>query len=157
MSQHEFQPVNALDVPVRAKASNYPEPFASRMAGRTKRQLGDFFGIAGFGVNLSTLCAGAQSSLLHCHSHQEEFVYILSGTPTLRTGTEEYLLQPGMCVGFVPGGPAHQFVNNSGEDVTYLEIGDRNPADSGAYPEDDLVAVRADGGWHFTRKDGTPY
>ena len=156
MPQHEFKPVSAHDVPPRTKASNYPEPYASRMAGRTKRQLGDAFGLASFGVNLTTLQPGAVSSLLHRHSHQEEFVYILSGTPTLRTGEDEYLLQPGMCAGFVPGGPAHQLVNRSGEDVVYLEMGDRNPADSGAYPEDDLVAVWAEGGWRYTRKDGTP-
>lgn len=157
MTQQKFQPINAADVPARVKASNYPEPFASRMAGRTKRALGDFFGITGFGVNLTTLRPGAQSSLLHRHSHQEEFLYILSGAPTLRTGDEEFVLQPGACVGLVPGGPAHQLVNNSGEDATYLEIGDRHPDDRGTYPEDDLVAVRADGGWRFTGKDGTPY
>ena len=99
MSQNPFKPINALDVPLRAKPSNYPEPFASRMAGRTKRQLGDAFGLASFGINLTTLQPGAVSSLLHSHTHQEEFVYVLSGTPTLRTGEEEYLLQPGMCAG----------------------------------------------------------
>jgi hypothetical protein len=34
--------VVALDVPPRTKPSNYPEPFAARMAGREKRALGDF-------------------------------------------------------------------------------------------------------------------
>jgi uncharacterized cupin superfamily protein len=37
--------VEATDVPVRNKSSNYPEPFASRMAGREKRALGDYFGL----------------------------------------------------------------------------------------------------------------
>jgi uncharacterized cupin superfamily protein len=31
--------------PVRTKASNYPEPFAARMAGRDKHPLGDLFGL----------------------------------------------------------------------------------------------------------------
>lgn len=62
MSLRDFQPVGALDVPPRARASNYPEPFASRMAGRLKRQLGDFFGITRFGVNLTTLRPGGQSA-----------------------------------------------------------------------------------------------
>ena len=36
----------AADAPPRRKASNYPEPFASRMTGREKRPLGDVFGLA---------------------------------------------------------------------------------------------------------------
>jgi uncharacterized cupin superfamily protein len=44
--------VVATQVAPRAKSSNYPEPFASRMAGREKRPLGDLFGLSNFGVNL---------------------------------------------------------------------------------------------------------
>jgi hypothetical protein len=36
--------VVAADAPPRNKPSNYPEPFASMMAGRIKRPLGDLFG-----------------------------------------------------------------------------------------------------------------
>ncbi len=35
--------VVAAEVAPRTRPSNYPEPFASRMAGRLKRQLGDVF------------------------------------------------------------------------------------------------------------------
>lgn len=153
----DWQPMVALDVPPRAKPSNYPEHFATRMKGRVKRQLGDAFGLTRFGVNLTTLRPGAESALLHRHSHQQEFIYVLRGTPTLRTEDGEFLLQPGMCAGFTPGGCAHQLVNRSGEDVLYLEIGDRNPEDGGSYPEDDLEATWAEGGWRFHHKDGTPY
>ena len=73
----------ALDAPPRLKPSTYPEPFASRMAGRVKRPLGDIFGLTNFGVNLTRLAPGAQSALRHAHSQQDEFLYVLSGTPTL--------------------------------------------------------------------------
>jgi len=36
-------------------------------------------------------------------------------------------------------------------------VGDRSAGDQGSYPDDDLVAVRVEGGWRFTHKDGTPY
>ena len=49
----------AAEAPLRAKRSNYPEPFASRMAGRRKHPLGDLFGLANFGVNLTRLAPGA--------------------------------------------------------------------------------------------------
>eukprot|EP01031_Cornospumella_fuschlensis_P008383 gene8383-10335_t len=72
-------------------------------AGRIKRQLGDAFGLSRFGVNLTVLPSGAQSALLHRHTEQEEFIYILSGHPTLRTDAGEVPLEPGMCVGFSAG------------------------------------------------------
>ena len=57
----------AEDVPARTKKSVYPEPFASMMNGREKRQLGDFLGIINFGVILTRLAPGALSALLHRH------------------------------------------------------------------------------------------
>ncbi len=142
----------------RAKASNYPEPFATRVAGRVKRPLGDLFGLTNFGVNLTELAPAAESALLHRHSRQDEFVYILEGTPTLVTDQGEELLHPGMCAGFPAGGAAHHLVNRTDRTVRYLEIGDRTAGDEGSYPADDLKAVmRSDGKWAFTRKDGTPY
>ena len=150
--------VQALDVPPRVKPSNYPEPFASRMSGRVKRQLGDRFHLEKFGVNLTDLAPGAQSSLLHHHTKQEEFIYILSGYPTLVLEHEEIKLGPGMCAGFAPGRGGHQLVNRTEEIVTYLEIGDRVAGDEGIYPQDDLVAVLGtDGTWVWTHKDGRPY
>lgn len=148
----------AEEAPVRAKPSNYPEPFFSRMGKREKRPLGDVFGLRNFGVNLTTLLPGGESALLHRHSKQDEFIYILAGTPTLITDRGEVDLVPGMCAGFPAGGVAHHLVNQTAENVAYLEVGDRTPGDEGTYPDDDLKAVLgADGRWVFTRKDGEPY
>jgi uncharacterized cupin superfamily protein len=149
----------AAEAPPRTKPSGYPEPFASRMAGREKRPLGDVFGLANFGVNLTRLAPGAISALRHAHSKQDEFVYILAGRPTLITDAGETALSPGMCAGFKAGtGNAHQMVNRTDEEVTFLEVGDRTIGDVGIYPDDDLQAVLTpDGKWRFKRKDGTPF
>ena len=148
----------AETVPPRSKPSNYPEPFYSRMAGREKRQLGDVFGLQNFGVNLTRLQPNSASSILHRHSKQDEFIYILEGTPTLVTENEELLLSPGMCAGFPAKGIAHQLVNQTEQVVVYLEVGDRTKGDEGTYPNDDLKAVLGDDGkWMFTHKDGRPY
>ena len=150
--------VPADTVPPRTKPSNYPEPFFSRMLKREKRQLGDVFGLRNFGVNLTRLMPGGESALLHRHSKQDEFIYILQGAPTLVTETAEMTLSPGMCAGFPAAGEAHQLVNRTAEDVLYLEVGDRTPGDEGSYPKDDIQAVLgADGKWAFTHKDGRPY
>jgi len=151
--------VVAAAAPPRTKQTTYPEPFASRMAGREKRPLGDLFGLANFGVNLTRLAPGAISSLRHAHSRQDEFVYILSGNPVLVTDAGETPLAPGMCAGFRAGtGDGHHLVNRTKADVVYLEVGDRTSGDAGSYPDDDLQAVLGpDGKWRFTHKDGTPY
>jgi uncharacterized cupin superfamily protein len=154
------QPValRAADVAPRTKPSVYPEPFFSRMARREKRQLGDVFGLKNFGVNLTRIAPGGESSLLHRHSRQDEFIYILEGTPTLVTDDGEFALAPGMCAGFPAGGIAHQLVNRSDADVVYLEVGDRTAGDEGSYPNDDIKAeLGPDGKWIFAHKDGTPY
>lgn len=148
----------ATDAPPRTKPSNYPGPFAAMVAGRVKQPLGDLFGLKNFGVNLTTLKPGGQSALMHRHSRQDEFVYILSGEPILATDHGEMQLGPGMCAGFPAGGVAHHLVNRTDRDVVYLEIGDRTPGDEGSYPNDDIAAaLGADGKWQFTHKDGTPY
>lgn len=141
----------------KVRQSSYPEPFLSRMAKREKRPLGDVFGLKNFGVNLTRLTPGGESALLHRHSRQDEFVYILEGAPTLVTDRGEVTLSPGMCAGFPAAGLAHQLVNRTDHDVVYLEIGDRTAGDEGMYPADDIAARLTPDGWKFTHKDGTPY
>jgi uncharacterized cupin superfamily protein len=148
----------ATDAPPRVRPSNYPEPFASRMTGRDKRPLGEVFGLQNFGVNLTRLAPHAASALRHAHTRQDEFVYVLQGRPTLHTDEGRTPLSPGMCAGFRAGsGNGHCLVNETDDDVIYLEVGDRTPGDEGHYPDDDLKASWVDGRWQFVHKDGTPY
>lgn len=161
------QPSNEQNAPVavvatqvlpRAKPSNYPEPFASRMAGREKRPLGDLFGLSNFGVNLTRLLPGAGSALRHAHSRQDEFIYILQGHPVLITDSGETQLSAGMCAGFKFGTDnGHQLLNRSSKEVIYLEVGDRSAGDTVVYPDDDLQAALVEGKWQFAHKDGSPY
>ena len=96
---------------------------------------------------------GGESALLHRHTKQDEFIYVLEGSPTLVTDKGEVTLSAGMCAGL-----AHQLVNRTGSNVTYLEIGDRTPGDEGSYPVDDIKALLGpDGNWQFTHKDGRKY
>ncbi len=148
----------AADAPARTKPSNYPEPFASRMVGRTKHPLGELFGLTNFGVNLTRLAPNATSALRHAHTKQDEFVYILQGHPTLHTDAGRTQLSPGMCAGFKAGtGNGHHLINETLQEVVYLEVGDRTPGDEGSYPDDDLKALLVEGQWQFVHKDGTPY
>jgi len=151
-------PIKALDIPLRSKPSLYPEAFAPLMDGREKRQLGDFFGLTNFGINMTRLKPKAISALRHAHSRQDEFMYILQGHPTLNTNDGQTRLSPGMCIGFPAGvGNANNLVNETSEDVLYLEIGDRTQGDEAIYPDDDLQAKLIGEQWIFVHKNGTPY
>ena len=147
----------AAEVAQATPQTTYPEPFAALMKRRWKRRLGNALGLSNFGVNLTRIEPGGMSALKHSHSHQDEFIYILEGTPTLLTDRGETLLAPGWCAGFPAGGAAHHLVNRSAAEVLYLEVGDRTPADSATYPDDDLRAVFADGRYTFQHQDGRPY
>jgi uncharacterized cupin superfamily protein len=150
--------IHAAEVPPRAAVSFYPGPFASRMAGRQKRQLGELFGLKSFGINLTRLAPDAFSSLRHAHAKQDEFIYIVSGHPTLHTDRGPMRLSPGMCAGFRAGtGDGHHLHNATTEEVFYLEIGDRAPGEQVTYPDDDLQVVQVAGKARYVHKDGTPY
>ena len=140
--------LRAVLAPQRAQPSNYPALIASRLLGR-----------ANFGVNLTRLPPGAMSSLRHAHTRQDEFIFILEGTPTLVTDRGETPLEPGMCAGFRAGtGDAHHLINRAAVDALFLEIGDRDKDDRATYPDDDLQAVLDNAGkWVFSHKDGSPY
>lgn len=154
--------LDALSIAPRGHSSAYPQSIQAflgeRLAGREKRALGDAFGLTNFGVNLTRLAPDAVSALRHAHSRQDELIYILAGSPTLLTNEGRVRLSPGMCAGFKAGtGNASQLLNETDEDVLYLEIGDRSSGDEVIYPDDDLFATFADGQWRFFHKDGTSY
>jgi uncharacterized cupin superfamily protein len=150
--------IEAVSAPARAPIFTFPEPLASLMKGRSRHPLADQFGLTNFGVNLTRLPPGRISAPRHSHSHQDEFIYILEGTPVLVTNAGETPLRPGICAGFKAGsGNAHHLRNRSETTVVYLEIGDRSSGDVVSYPDDDVLIVRAsDGRLKVVRKDGSP-
>jgi len=150
--------LRAADAPERARPSRYPADLTVKVGTREKRPLGDLFGLTNSGVNLTRLPPGAASSLRHAHALQDEFVYVLEGSPVLITDAGETPLTAGMCAGFAAGsGDAHHLVNRGPGDAVYLEVGDRTRGDRVSYPEDDLmVEPGPDGRPRYLRKKGTP-
>ena len=142
-----------------SNATGYPDPYRAANQQRWNRRLGDHAGLANFGVNLTRIVPGAQSSARHAHQRQDEFVYVLEGEVVLETNAGAETLRAGMCAGFPAGtGNAHHFVNRSSADVLLLVIGDRTAGDEVTYPDIDLrLAVQPDGSLRFTHKDGTRF
>jgi uncharacterized cupin superfamily protein len=140
-------------------ATSYPEPFRAANQRRWNRRLGDHAKLRNFGVNLTRIVPGGQSSHRHAHTRQDEFIYVLEGEVVLESNAGAEMLRAGMCAGFPAGtGNAHRFVNRSARDVLLLVVGDRTAGDEVAYPEIDMRGrMGADGKYSFTRRDGTPY
>jgi uncharacterized cupin superfamily protein len=158
MAEKPNLPFRPDEVP-ESNFTSYPEPFRATNQQRFNRKLGDHAGLVNFGVNLTRIVPGGQSSARHAHSAQDEFIYVLSGTPVLETTEARQALSEGMCVGFPAGsGVAHRFLNEGDADVLLLVVGDRSAGDRIAYPDLNLQAeLGEDGRYRFFTKDGAPY
>jgi uncharacterized cupin superfamily protein len=92
---------------------------------------GRHFGFARLGINHCRLSPGMRSSLPHAESSEDEFVYVLEGTPDYWRDGVLHRLAPGDAVGFPAGtGLAHSFINNTDADVRLLIVGDTSRDDN---------------------------
>ena len=142
-------------IPVQT-GTGYPDPFAEAVNGRSKQALGDAGGLTQFGVNLVELKPGAASSQRHWHSHEDEFVMVVSGELTLVTDEGETLMRAGDCAAFPAGRPnGHHLINRGWGNALFLCVGSRFQEDRALYPDIDLVhESKTDSYFH---RDGTPY
>ena len=139
-------------------SSGYPEPYRSRCLPREKRALGDALGLSRIGINHTTLPPGKESSMRHWHTHEEEFIYVLSGEVVLCTDAGEQLLTAGMCAGFPLGTQdGHCLINRGSQPAVYLEVSNRDPKDGAHYPDVDLKFHGVNAAVRFTRKDGSHF
>lgn len=144
---------------LESNRTGYPVPYAEAVQGRYYCRLTEAVGLSQFGVNICRLEPGAMSSQRHWHEEEDEFIYILEGTPTLITEGLEEVLQPGMVAGF-PAGQAngHHLINRSSAPVRFLVVGARTLTDRAHYPDIDLAFRREkDGTQAFYRKNGEKY
>ena len=142
-----------------SNATGYPEPFRADQAKRWNRRLGAHVGLTNFGVNITRIAPGGQSSSFHGHTKQDEFVWVLEGEAVLETTQGAQVLHAGQCAGFPAGqGEAHRFLNRTDKDVLLLVVGDRTQGDEVYYPTLDLHGrMQPDGKYTFTRKDGSSF
>ena len=104
-------------------------------------------GLSRIGIHHQVLPPGRRTSYPHAESDEEEFIYVLSGRPSLWLNGFVHELSPGEGVGFPPGtGIAHSFLNNTDQDVTLLVIGEpAKPHNKVFYPlNPDLAQTRPD-------------
>ena len=97
------------------ESGRYPAPFDAELLSHG-RNLGEAAGSEAFGVWHETLAPGRRTSRTHAHLREEEAIYVLAGTPTLRlldaNGATDQPLRAGHFVSFPAGtGVAHSLMN----------------------------------------------
>src|SRR5688572_33497284 len=75
--------------------TGYPEPYRDAVAGRERKRLGNAVGLDQFGVNLTRLKPGMQSSQRHLHETENEFVHVIEGEVVLCENDSETVLRAG--------------------------------------------------------------
>ena len=138
--------------------TGYPAPYCDAVAGRERKRLGNAVGLDQFGVNLTRLKPGMQSSQRHWHETEDELIYVLEGEVVLCENEGETVLRPGDAAGWKAGvANGHCLVNRLSRDAVFLEIGTRARRDRVDYPDIDLRNVKDEGGVRFMHKSGEPY
>ena len=95
---------------------------------------GRHFGLQRLGIHHERLPAGQRSSFPHAESAEEEFVYVIEGSPDVWLDGHLHRLKPGDGVGFPAGtGLSHSFLNNTDSDVRLLVVGDTSRPENKIY------------------------
>lgn len=85
-------------------------------------------------VNLLRVPPGREAFMLHRHSVQEEWSYILEGEGTAQIGDEKIEVSAGDFIAFPLNGKAHTIVNTAARDLVYLTGGEDSPHEIGHFP-----------------------
>jgi len=120
-----------------------------------RKRLGAADGGEQLGTSLYELPPGGASFPYHYHTGNEEALYVLAGTGTLRLDGDEHALEPGDYVALpADADGAHRMHNDGEEPLRYLLVSTMNEPDVMVYPDSEKVGVmagRAPGG----DRDGT--
>ena len=96
--------------------------------------VGRHFGFARLGIHHVRLQPGRRTSYPHAESVEEEFVFVVEGTPDVWLDGRLHRLKPGDSVGFAPGtGLCHSFLNNTDTEVRLLVVGDTDKRENRIY------------------------
>ena len=96
------------------------------------------------GVSIEELPPGKQSSPQHFHIFEEEHLFILDGSLTLRLGEMRHEMKAGDYVCFPAGQKVgHCLINTSGATCRYVILGEHNPNEVVIYTDSRKVLVRA--------------
>ncbi|WP_135851126.1 cupin domain-containing protein [Halorussus salinus] len=107
-----------------------------------RKQLGEEADGEELGASLYELPPGKRSWPYHYHTGNEEALYLLAGSGTLRLDGETVALSAGDYVALpADESGAHRVVNDSDEPLRYLAVSTMNDPDVTVYPDSGKVGV----------------
>jgi uncharacterized cupin superfamily protein len=105
-------------------------------------------GLKHIGIHHNRVLPGRRTSYPHAESAEEEFIFVLQGTPDVWIDGDLHRLSPGDSVAFPAGtGICHTFLNNTDQKVHLLVVGETSKTENRVrYPKNEAYeATRADG------------
>lgn len=109
-------------------------------AGTTR--IGPLVGAEAMGMSVYELPPGQSICPYHYEFAEEEWLLVLSGTPTLRTPEGEHMLQPWDTVCFPTGeAGAHKVTNATDETLRVAMLSTKPRISACVYPDSDKVGV----------------
>lgn len=107
--------------------------FMNANAKRVNKSLGDITGLTGLGFHIIEVEPDHESTEHHKHYHEDECVYVLSGTATAYIDEEAFEIKAGDFIGYRKGGLPHSIKNTSDETFRCIVVGQRLSHDVGDY------------------------
>ncbi len=131
--------VNLDEVDAWAAPGARPPPF-----GGSSKRLGQAAGAQRLGANYFSVPAGASAVPMHAHHNNEEALYILEGSGTLRIGNQRMQVRKGDFVALLCGPEhAHQLIADQGVALAYLCFSTANAVDVVTYPDSGKLLASA--------------
>ena len=118
-------------------------------------RIGPLLGAKDLGYSYDVVPPGKRSCPFHSHRAEEEMFFIVKGSGTLRYGEETRMIRAGDIICCPTGGPetAHQIINDSDADLTYLSVSTKMPVEVCEYPDSKKIGAYGGGLRHMTRTD----
>lgn len=104
-------------------------------------------GLVALGIWFERLPPGKRSAFPHAHTHEEEFVFVVKGHPTVWMNGFAKEVGPGDFAAFPSNtGIAHTIINNTDEEVIYVCVGEAQDFDGEkiTYPHNDLRRIECE-------------
>ena len=111
--------------------------------------LGEKLGLTRIGIHHVRVPPGRRISYPHAESAEEEFVFVIEGSPDAWIDGHLHPLAPGDAVAFPAGtGVCHTFLNNTAREVRLLVVGETpKPENLIAYPLNLARQLAREDGW----------
>lgn len=139
--------LNIADIELEPRPSAFaPTGHAAERFDARIGAIGARIGAKKLGYNVTAVPPGKSAFPFHNHWVNEEMVFVLQGTGTIRIGENTYPLRPGDVVALPPGGKelAHEIVNTGDAELRYLAVSTKQTPEVGEYPDSGKFGVFAE-------------